>query len=160
MDILVFAMQMEKEGEAYYRQLAHRTCNTGLRTILNMLADEEVKHQQTLKNLQEQGVIAGPCEILTRAKNIFAEMDIDETALPDESAQVDLYEKALSLEEQSRAFYEEQGSKLQDDRQVAVFQMLAQEEAKHAVLLRNIVDFVARPQVWLENAEFNQLEAY
>lgn len=160
MDILTFAMQMEKDGEAYYRQLAHRTSNTGLRTILNMLADEEVKHQQTLEGLQDPNAAAPPCEVLVRAKNIFAEMDADQTALSDESAQVDLYRKALSLEERGRAFYQEKASELGDDSQVAVFQMLAREEAKHAFLLRNIVDFVSRPQGWLEDAEFNHLDAY
>lgn len=160
MDILAFAMQMEKDGEAYYRQLAHRTSNTGLRTILNMLADEEVKHQQTLSDFQDAKAAVPPCEVLVRAKNIFAEMDADQSALSDESGQVDLYRKALSLEEQSRAFYQEKASELDDERQAAVFQDLAREEARHAFLLQNIVDFVSRPQGWLEDAEFNHLDAY
>ncbi len=160
MDILAFAMQMEKDGEAYYRQLAHRTSNTGLRTILNMLADEEVKHQQTLEDLQDTIAAVPPCEVLVRAKNIFAEMDAGQSALSDESDQVDLYRKALSLEEQGRTFYQEKASELDDERQASVFQTLAREEAQHAFLLQNIVDFVSRPQGWLEDAEFNHLDAY
>ena len=33
MDIFAYAIQMEKDGEAYYRQLSHRTGNHGLKTI-------------------------------------------------------------------------------------------------------------------------------
>ncbi|HEW78498.1 MAG TPA: rubrerythrin, partial [Phycisphaerales bacterium] len=40
MDIFKYAMQMEKDGEDYYRQLAQQTSNKGLQTILTMLADE------------------------------------------------------------------------------------------------------------------------
>lgn len=160
MDILAFAVQMEKDGEAYYRQLAHRTTNTGLRTILNMLADEEVKHQQTIFDLQDGISPLGPCEVLTRAKNIFVEMNAEDAALSDESTQVALYQKALDMEEQSRTFYEDKARELADDQRRAVFATLAEEEAKHARLLSNIVDFVSHPQRWLEDAEFNHLDAF
>ena len=160
MDILAFAIQMEKDGEAYYRQLAHRTTSTGLRTILNMLADEEVKHQQTIDDLKGAVRPLGPCEVLTRAKNIFAEMNAEDAAFSDESSQIAMYEKAKDMEEQARTFYEERGRELGDSQQTAVFSALAQEEAKHARLLENIIDFVARPQTWLEDAEFNHLDEY
>lgn len=44
MDIYEFAMQMEKEGEDYYRALAKDSASPGLVKIFTMLADEEVKH--------------------------------------------------------------------------------------------------------------------
>lgn len=160
MDVLSFAMQMERDGEAYYRQLAHRTTNMGLRTILTMLADEEVKHQQVITAMQQEIPPLGPCEVLVRAKNIFAEMDTDIVALTDESSQVALYQKAQDLEEQSPAFYAEKAREMENEQQAEVFTSLAQEEAKHAHLLGNIVDFVSRPQQWLEDAEFNHLDAF
>lgn len=155
MDVLDVALQTEKEGEAYYRQLAYRTSNTGLRTILNMLADEEVKHQRVL----EQGGAAGPSAILTRAKNIFAEMEADQAILSDESSQVDLYRDALVLEERSRDFYAQTATEQADQNRAGLFEMLAREEAKHAMLIRGIVDFVSHPKIWLEDATFNHLDA-
>ena len=44
MNIYEFAMQMEKDGETFYRNLASKVSNLGLKNILNMLAEEEVKH--------------------------------------------------------------------------------------------------------------------
>mgnify|MGYP001048607351 CR=1 FL=1 len=41
MYIYDYAMQMEKDSEHYYRQLANSCTDTGLKTILNMLADLE-----------------------------------------------------------------------------------------------------------------------
>jgi len=51
MNIFEYAMQMEKDGEDYYRQLAQQTVNKGMRTILAMLADEEVKHYNVLESV-------------------------------------------------------------------------------------------------------------
>jgi len=44
MNIYEFAMQMEKDGENYYRHLAEESTITGLGKIFTMLANEEVKH--------------------------------------------------------------------------------------------------------------------
>lgn len=35
-----------------------------------------------------------------------------------------------------------------------------EEEKKHYFLLDNIIEFVSRPEQWLENAEFYHLEEY
>jgi len=45
MDIFEFAMEKEKLARDYYRELAERAPNTGLQSILKMLADEEAKHK-------------------------------------------------------------------------------------------------------------------
>ncbi len=75
MNIFEFAMQMEKDGEAYYRQLAHRTANTGLRTILTMLADEEVKHQKLFEQLKESKGALQVCQVLTRSMQVLSGME-------------------------------------------------------------------------------------
>ena len=46
-------MQMEKDGEAYYRDLAEKTSDAGVRTILLAMADEERRHWQILDNMIE-----------------------------------------------------------------------------------------------------------
>jgi len=45
-DIFEYVMQMEKDGENYYHQLAQQITNKGLQTTLIMLADDEVKGLQ------------------------------------------------------------------------------------------------------------------
>ena len=48
MDIFEFAIEKEQLAEQYYRKLAQKTSNKGFTNIFNMLADEEVKHQQII----------------------------------------------------------------------------------------------------------------
>ena len=44
MNVYDYAMQLEKDGEDYYREAAGLSANTGLTRILTMLADAEVVH--------------------------------------------------------------------------------------------------------------------
>ena len=49
MDIYAFAMQMEQDGERFYRELAVQSAGEGMRKILTMLAEDEAKHYQVVK---------------------------------------------------------------------------------------------------------------
>ncbi|MFT5701173.1 MAG: rubrerythrin [Desulforhopalus sp.] len=69
------AMQMEKDGEAFYRDIAKRTNNAGLQKIFTTLADEEVAHYNTFKKLYEKTTTkVVKSNILEKAKNIFIEL--------------------------------------------------------------------------------------
>jgi hypothetical protein len=37
---------------------------------------------------------------------------------------------------------------------------LADEEKKHMILMENLIEFVSRPDTWLENAEWYHLDEY
>ena len=80
MNIFDYAMQMEQDGEAYYRELASKCHVQGLKKILNMLADDEVGHYNTFKNLKagtDAEVLAST--VLENAKNVFQEIKDTET---------------------------------------------------------------------------------
>ena len=72
MNIFDYAMQMEQDGEAYYRELASKCNVPGLKTILNMLADDEVGHYNTLEKLKAGADAEVPgTMVLECSKNIF-----------------------------------------------------------------------------------------
>ena len=160
MDIFEFAMQMEKDGENYYRQLVQQTTNKGLKTILTMLADEEVKHYNAIDKIKTSDSQMTETTILSDAKNIFVQLKDSGEGFDVEINQVDLYKKAQDIEEKSRNFYLEKANEVRQDYQKELFLKLAEEEKKHYFLLDNIIEFVSRPEHWLENAEFCHLEEY
>lgn len=159
-DILKYAMQMEKDGEEYYRQLAQQTGNKGLKNILTMLADEEVKHYKTIEKMRTERPQPATTKILARAKSIFAKIKKSDEGLNFESEQIGLYKKAQDIEKNSEQFYREKANKVEEKYQKELFLMLAEEENKHYFLLENIIQFVSRPQTWVENAEFYHLDEY
>ncbi len=160
MNIFEYAMQMEKDGEDYYRQLAQQTVNTGIRTILAMLADEEVKHYNVLEKMKTEKPQIAETRILTDAKNIFVQIKESGESLDFDIKQTEFYKKAQDIEKKSHEFYTEKANEVTEEYQKELFLKLADEERKHYLLLDNIIEFVSRPEQWLENAEFYHLDEY
>jgi rubrerythrin len=156
-----YAMQMEKDGESYYRDAAARTISKGLRNILTMLADEEVKHYSIFKQMKEQTpVTVKDTTILGDVKNIFVAMretgDVEEITV----SQIELYKQAQEIEKKTKDFYLERVGKAGDAREEDIFLRIAKEEDRHYFILEQIIEFVSRPNQWLENAEWYHLEEY
>jgi rubrerythrin len=161
MNIFEFAMEKEKFSEDYYRQLAEKTRNAGLRNICNMLAEEESKHYKIVEQMSRDipaKVAQSP--ILGEAKRMFEKMRQSAKRFNMDVSELQLYKKARDIEQQSRQFYIEKAEEIEDRFQKEIFRKLADEEKKHFVLLENICDFVAKPQSYLENAEFHHIDDY
>ncbi|MDD5064661.1 MAG: ferritin family protein [Phycisphaerae bacterium] len=160
MNIFDFAMEKEKYSEDYYRQLAAGSNNKGLETVFNMLADEEAKHYKIVSDMKKD-ISPGLAEtrVLSNAKDVFEQMRESARSFNFNISQVELYRKALKIEEQSQDFYLEKADEVEEAHK-EIFLKLAEQEKKHYFLLENIIDFVSRPQTWLENAEFYHLEEY
>ena len=71
--------------------------------------------------------------------------------------QADLYRKALDIEQKSIDFYTEKSKEVKDEKQQAIFLKIADEEKKHYDIVENIVDFISKPERWVEHAEFNKI---
>ena len=162
MNIYKYAMKMEKDGENYYRELANKTEDVGLKNILKMLADDEVKHYNIIEQMMKTDVSAELAEtgILENAKNIFIKIKGKNLVFDFDLPQINFYRKAQEMEEKSYKFYIEMGDKAEIESQRKIFLKLAGEEKKHMFLLENLVEFVSRPETWIENAEFNHLDEY
>ncbi len=161
MNVFDYAMQMEKDGEAYYRDLAHKCHQDGLNRILILLADDEVGHYNAFKQLKDEMSpdIRGTA-ILGKAKTIFAEMKDQLEDFNVNISEIDLYKKAIEVEIKSAAFYKEKAEEIDNKDAKAILLKIAQDEERHRYLLENMVEFLSRPITWIENAEFVHLDEY
>ncbi len=160
MDIFEFAMQMEKDGEDYYRHLVKQTENKGLKKIFTMLADDEVKHYETVKKMRTESPRLAETQVLSDSNNIFAQLKASGEKFNFDSKQTKLYKKAQEIEKKSQDFYLAKAKEVEAAYQKEIFLKLADEEKKHYFLLENIIEFVSRPEDWVENAEFHHTEPY
>jgi rubrerythrin len=159
MDIYEFAMQMERDGERFYRNLADGSSSQGMSRILTALADDEAKHYVIVKEMAEDvEPDMDKTTVLTDAKNVFAQMQ--GTSLDLGGLQVEVYRRAQEIERQSREFYEEQAGQVAKASARTILLEIADEEQRHYFLLDRIVEFIDRPRTWIENAEFNHLDEY
>ena len=163
MDIVEYAMQMEKDGEAYYRALAQKADSQGMKRIFNMLANAEMKHYEAFRMLKDNKPSPLPIvddKFLIDIKNVFQEISDNESWQNISGDQADAYREARETERKSEEFYREQAEELDDPMQQELCRVIAAEERTHYRILDNILELVSRPKEWLENAEWRHLEEY
>ena len=161
MDIIEYALQMEKDGEEYYQKLASQAENEGIRQIFEMLADTEVEHYEAfLKIRDNQPIPASDDQIIPRVKNIFQQMQNDGSWNEVSSDQAEAYRKAREVEMKSHEFYLEKANELTDPVQKELCLRIAEEERNHYLVLDSILEFIAHPSAWMENAEWRHLDEF
>jgi rubrerythrin len=161
MNIFEYAMEFEKDSEEYYRKLEKQNSNPGLKKILLLLADEEDKHYKKLLELSKNKKSKLPdSQILINAVSIFTEVKKNKLKLDTQISQVELYKKAQGFEKNSENFYREKAEESTDTELKEILLHLAEQEKRHYFLLENIIQFISRPDEWIENAEFNQMSTY
>ncbi|MHC4337666.1 MAG: ferritin family protein, partial [Planctomycetota bacterium] len=122
---------------------------------------EEAKHYSVVEQMKSKiPERVSNTDVLSDAKSIFEQVKQAADKFSFEASQVETYKKAQDIEKESREFYLQKADEVEDHSQKGIFQKLAEEENKHYFLLENIIDFVSRPEQWLENAEFHHLEDY
>ena len=161
MDVLDYCLKMEQDGEKFYRDMADKCQLPGMKKILNMMANDEVEHQNYFKNLKQKAQTKySKTTIISESKNVFQEMKDRKDILNLEGTNVDLLKEAHGVELKSEAFYREKAAELDNDEAKKLLNNIADEEKKHAELLTNLIEFVSKPDIWIENAEFNHIEDY
>ena len=161
MNIYDYAMQLEKDGEKYYLEAADSTSRPGLSKILIMLATAEQMHYAVFERMKrnETVTVAGTT-IFMDAKNVFVRMREEGGWKGMSISEIGLYRKAQEIEKATETFYLEKAEELKGQPQERIFRQIAKEEREHFFLLQNIIDFVSRPESWLENAEWYHLDEY
>ena len=157
MDILDFAIKMELDGEKYYLALANENKANSLYEVFIALAKDEANHANAIKAKkagQDSASAEGPNATI---KNVFGE-GADFQFAGQKPAQVSVYREAQEKEKESIALYK----KLTEEQTDAdgFFAFLIAEEEEHYQILDEIVKAVARPEEWVESAEFGLREEY
>lgn len=163
-DILDFAMQMEKDGETFYRKCAEGTNDSGIAGIMYRLAEAEVIHYKVLQQIKEDRPVDSYDEVTMAGdvKNLFAQMLEGGTSFAGETSEVELYKRAQQMERDAREFYLREAENIESEAGKEIFLRIAKEEEYHVDYIGSIIEFVERaePGNWLETAEWYHKEEY
>ena len=161
MNIFEFAKEKEKFSEQYYHELAEKTTNKGLSHICTMLAEQEANHLKIIQEMQNKNAeIPAETDVLKNAKEVFESMRKSAEKFDFKISELEMYQKARDIEQESKEFYLEKAEEVEDERQKEIFYKLAAEEEKHYSIIENICDFIDRPNWFLENAEMYRFDDY
>ncbi len=165
MNAFEYAMQMEQDGKAYYDEQSAKMNNPAMKQILDELAMDEQRHYETFKAMKDGRRIdveaAFKTTIMATTKNVFQKMRDEGKEIAEFAEGVmEVWQKALEIEDKSEKFYREQADKAPDEDQKKIWSRISDEEHKHWVAINNVVKFINRPNQWLEDAEWHNMEDY
>ena len=128
-DILDFAIQEEQRASDLYASLAARSRNRMIQEVFEQFSKEELGHKKKLESIKGGGVVA-----VSEGK--VQDLKIGDYLVEVNSSRDDLtYQESLivAMKEEKAAFrlYSDLATKTDDASLRDLFQMLAQEEAKH-----------------------------
>jgi len=156
-----FAIDMELDGEKYYKGQADINKDNGLNVVCLMLANDEKKHAQILTDkMNEKAFELIDSETLSKSKNIFDGIGDIKIEGKEIASQLDFYRIATEKEKQSIDLYKEYLSKAVGSAEKELFEYLIKQEEHHYEVLDNIASLLIKPEEWVENAEFGIRKEY
>jgi rubrerythrin len=161
MDIFGYALQFEKDGEAFYRESAAGIKDKNLAAILVFLAGEEQKHYRLIKDFKDNTAERPKSIFLSDIANVFSRMkEKSERFIDPKDDILAVLQKAMKIEEDSIAYYRQTQSKIEDTRAQDLLALLAKQEEVHYSLLSSLIEYYDTPHLWMEQAEFNNQKDY
>ncbi|KPK72582.1 MAG: hypothetical protein AMJ79_15610 [Phycisphaerae bacterium SM23_30] len=155
METLDFALQMEIEGIEFYQQAAQKVTDPAAKNMLLSLVQDEKRHQQVILDLKKQNPAQLRGTPLKGVKNVFQQLADEERPFIDENDHLSrLLENALEIEAKSVDLYYQLASEADDLQQKQLWRALEDEEIQHEKLMRLTLEYINKPELVLENAEF------
>jgi rubrerythrin len=155
-EILKNAILLEKRGHAFYSKVAQQASGEAVKKFFQLMADEEVHHVRILseqfksyraskrfkaRGRHEPGEFQTVAEILTKdLKRQIAAADYEAAAIA----------AAMSMEKNAIQVYTSRAAETQDPDERALYQWLAEWEARHLSILAKI-DRELTEEIWHDN---------
>ncbi|MBC7087436.1 MAG: ferritin family protein [Tissierellales bacterium] len=161
MDYIEMAIQIETDGETFYKEQADKYEGKEISKVFRLLSNEERKHRELLENFSKKIDYTIP-----EAKE---EIDFDYLFKNEEDfkidtetdpKQIDVYRFALQKENESIELYNKMRELAKDDEERVLLDFLIKQEQNHYKLFNNIVELLRKAEEWVESAEFGIREEY
>ncbi|MCK5256118.1 MAG: ferritin family protein [Deltaproteobacteria bacterium] len=160
-DVLSSAIKFEEDGRNLYLECVKKTEHPWGKSLFQSLADDELKHIERLKETFEtlqvsQKYTEGPLPLAAQKqwKNIFekAKGKID-TAVKASTADIEALNLGIDFEEKGMKYYQRLSEESRNPLEKRFYQILAQEENRHFLILKDSHELLTDPASWFEKTE-------
>jgi len=161
MTVLDFAEQMERSGLEFYKEMASRTTQDGVKKVFRLLARDQQELLAKLHRMRERYAAAEMDDggLLDRAINIFEDMRRREESLT-VSNDLEAYHMAIAAERDIvRQYLEAIGRTGNPDLKRSLMRVLALDR-RELEEIEQLYDFVNAPNDSLEWGEFSNLDEF
>lgn len=136
-DVVSFAIQKEENAMDFYRKCSQRAKNPGLKQFFEELVEEEQRHRDMLRELDELKLDEIKLKAVEDLKISDYLLDI---SFRDDITYQEALAMAMKKEEKAHAFYAAWKDKCSGEKTAKLFAILENEEAKHKRKLENLYD--------------------
>ncbi|MFH0784547.1 MAG: ferritin family protein [Pseudomonadota bacterium] len=138
-EILVFAIDKEKEAVAFYTDLSKKQTTDALTLTFRELAQEEAKHVKLLTNISKNTSVIKSYE-LKKIPNLKISDYLVEMEYSEGMVMQDILILAMKREEMAVNLYAQLAMGSADEESTKLFKLLAQEESKHKLIFEKMYD--------------------
>jgi rubrerythrin len=149
MKVFDFAIQVDKKGRDFYKDLASRAESEGVRRIFNRLAEDEIRLMRGHRHLKRKAR-----QIESGTLNSMEE--VFEPRQPPED-EVEAYRLALEVEGQVCRMFSEAADQEKDQAARRALREVANAECGELREIEGVLDFVKAPNEFLAWGEFSNL---
>jgi rubrerythrin len=158
---LKYAIEMEKDGRAFYLKSCAESSNELGRKLMESLAHQEDYHRQEFEQIYEgiRKAHAWPkVEFKTDGgrslRTIFArQTEGGNVCAPGNDTELAVIEKARKMEGESYDYYHAQKERARTDGEREFYDMLAAEEWEHQLVLNDYYEYMKNPAGWFVKTE-------
>ncbi len=157
------AMEVERQGEAFYQEAAERVQDLMGRQVFQTLAKDEVEHLRVLQAEYESIKREKTWMPLDEAKvcepkapvKLFPNRRDASLMIPATAKDLDALKLAMDFEEKGYHAYAKAGAKTDDPKGKKVFDFLAKQENGHYLFLQKTYDYLTTKGAWyFDDQEF------
>lgn len=135
--IINYAIEKEVEASVFYEATSDLAESPNIKKIFKEMASVELKHKQALENITEESIDKYDFRNVPDLK--IGDYMVDEDFRPNMNYQEVLI-LAIKREEKAHQLYSDLAENINDSEVKKLFQLLAQEEAKHKLSLETEYD--------------------
>ena len=150
------AMEVERQGKAFYEEAAGRMQDAAGKAVFQTLAKDEVEHIRLLQAEYDQIVNDSEWMELDEAKvcepqtplRLFPDQRDAALVIPANATDMDALKLAMDFEERGYKAYKKAQKGTDDPNGEKVFAFLAKQENNHYVFLQNTYDYLTNEGAW------------
>lgn len=154
MKVIDFAVRMERHGRDFFKDLASRAEEPGVRGVFARMAEDEEKMLRTIRSLNVPDVESAALDGL---ENVF-EGRMEEGR--EVRRPLDAYLFLMEVEREVCRLYEEALRHEKDPQARRLLRRIASEEERELRSLEEVYDFINAPNEYLAWQEFSNLDEF
>ena len=165
-DVLSAAIKFEEDGRNLYQECVKKTKHPWGKSLFQSLADDELEHIERLRETFE--VLTVPQEYTKdflplaaekQWKNIFekAKGKID-AVVKATTTDIEALELGIDFEKKGMKYYKKLSEESKHPLEKKFYQVLAQEENRHFLILKDSQELLTDPSSWFEKTEKSGLD--